>query len=81
MSRPFAIKGGWPPKIKLPFGGKNGSPIRGRLPFADPTYGTGGNPVAYASYPAPSGYRWDFVTDGGAIVTDGGIPVVDLVGA
>lgn len=43
--------------------------------------GTGGNPAAFASYPAPSGFRWDFVTDAGVVVTDGGIPVVDLVGA
>lgn len=34
---------------------------------------------AYASRPAPAGYRWDFVTSQGARVTSGGRPVVDLV--
>lgn len=45
------------------------------------SHGTGANPAAYASYPAPSGFRWEFVTEDGVVVTDGGIPVVDLVGA
>lgn len=45
-------------------------------PFA---YGTGGNPAAWASSPAPSGYRWDFVTFNGERVTRSGEPVVSLV--
>ncbi len=35
--------------------------------------------AAYASSPAPAGFRWEFVTDNGVRVTDNGIPVVDLV--
>ncbi len=42
-------------------------------------HGTGGNPAAWASSPAPSGYRWDFVTFNGAMVTRSGEPVVSLV--
>lgn len=40
----------------------------------------GGGVSAYAPYRAPSGYHWEFVTDGGVTVTDAGVPVVDLVG-
>jgi len=35
----------------------------------------------YAPYPAPSGYKWDFVTSSGTRVTSNGVPVVALVGA
>lgn len=42
-------------------------------PFA---HGTGGVP---GPYPAPSGFRWEYVTDNGQLVTDGGALVVDLV--
>jgi hypothetical protein len=38
-----------------------------------------GNAAAYASSPAPAGYHWEFVTDGGRRITDNGVPVVDLV--
>lgn len=34
--------------------------------------------AAYAPYAAPAGYRWDFVTEGGATVTERNIPVVEL---
>lgn len=46
-----------------------------------PTLGKGGGASAYASAPAPTGYRWAFVTENGYRVTDGGVPVVDLVRA
>lgn len=59
-------------------GSERDTPLSGGMVIG---HGTGGNPGAYASYPAPSGFRWEFVTDGGVVVTDGGIPVVDLVGA
>jgi hypothetical protein len=35
----------------------------------------------YAPYPAPSGFRWDFVTYSGERVTSSGEPVVALIGA
>ncbi len=38
-----------------------------------------GNPAAWASSAAPAGYRWDFVTQNGALVTRSGEPVVALV--
>lgn len=41
----------------------------------------GGGASAYAPYPAPSGYRWDFVTYNGARVTYNAEPVVALIGA
>jgi hypothetical protein len=44
------------------------------------TFDTGGGPARWASYPAPPGYRWDFVTSSGSIVTFNDIPVVALVG-
>jgi hypothetical protein len=34
---------------------------------------------AYASYPAPNGYRWEFVTSFDERVTSFGVPVVSLV--
>lgn len=40
--------------------------------------GTGGAAV-WAPYPAPSGFRWDFVTSNGDRVTSNGEPVVALV--
>ena len=43
------------------------------------TLSKGVGAAAYASGPAPAGYRWDFVTDNGVRVTDGGEPVVDIV--
>lgn len=49
------------------------------LTLGNPTLGAVGSASAYASHPAPPGYRWVFVTDNGARVTDNGIPVVDLV--
>ena len=45
------------------------------------TRNTGGGAASYASYPAPSGYRWDFVTYNGARVTYNAEPVVALIGA
>jgi len=48
---------------------------------AGDAHGTGGNPAAWASSPAPSGYRWDFVTFNGAMATRSGEPVVHLVRA
>lgn len=41
----------------------------------------GGGAARYAPYPAPSGYRWDFVTEDGVRVTQDNEPVVDLVRA
>lgn len=44
------------------------------------TRGGGGPPAgAYASYPAPDGFRWAYVTSRGAMVYSGGEPVVALV--
>jgi hypothetical protein len=37
------------------------------------------NASHFASRPAPSGFRWDFVTQNGQTVTQNGAPVVDLV--
>lgn len=37
--------------------------------------------AAYASFPAPAGFRWDFLTSAGQRVTVSGRPVVVLVGA
>jgi hypothetical protein len=49
-------------------------------PAFDPLgLGTGGSAASYASSPAPSGYRWDFVTENGERVTEDGWPVVELV--
>lgn len=36
---------------------------------------------AYAPFPAPSGFRWDFVTSNGERVTSNSEPVVALVEA
>lgn len=44
--------------------------------MAGPTKGVGA--AAYAPFPAPAGYRWEFVTDGGERLTDGE-PLVDLM--
>lgn len=38
------------------------------------------NASDFASSPAPTGWRWDFVTSNGNLVTSGGVPVVALVG-
>jgi len=38
-----------------------------------------GRPSSFASSPAPTGFRWDFVTQNGLTVTQNGVPVVDLV--
>jgi len=51
------------------------------LSLGDDTLNKGGGASAYASAPAPTGYRWAFVTENGYRVTDGGVPVVDLVRA
>lgn len=48
------------------------------LPLTDPE-GVGAS--AYAPFPAPAGYRWDFVTYDGVRVTYNGEPVVALVEA
>lgn len=40
-----------------------------------------GGAARWAPYPAPSGYRWDFVTHNSERVTHGGEPVVALTGA
>lgn len=42
---------------------------------------TGKLASGYAPYPAPSGYRWAFVTSSGERVTSNGVPIVALVGA
>lgn len=34
---------------------------------------------AYAPYPAPSGYRWEFVYEGAEQVYEGSEPVIELV--
>lgn len=36
---------------------------------------------SFAPYPAPTGWRWDFVTEDGVRVTEDNEPVVDLVRA
>jgi hypothetical protein len=45
------------------------------------TLSRGGGAAAYAPYPAPTGFRWDFVTFNNERVTYRGEPVVALVGA
>jgi hypothetical protein len=37
-------------------------------------------PSSFATYPAPTGFNWAFITSGGNGVTSGGQPVVSLVG-
>jgi hypothetical protein len=37
------------------------------------------DPDAYAPYPAPAGFHWQFVTQNGVRVTENGVPVVELV--
>lgn len=44
-----------------------------------PALSEGGGAAAYASHPAPDGYRWDFVTQDGVRVTYLNEPVVALV--
>jgi len=39
----------------------------------------GGGASRYASYPAPAGWRWDFLYDRGVALTDRGVPLVELV--
>lgn len=39
----------------------------------------GGGAARWASRAAPAGYRWDFVTRNGVMVTRAGEPVVSLV--
>lgn len=39
----------------------------------------GGGASRFAPYPAPAGFYWDFVTQDGERVTEGGEPVVDLM--
>ena len=53
------------------------TPIVGGVAY--PTAGEGVGAQAYAPYPAPPGYRWDFVTYNGELVTYNGEPVVALV--
>lgn len=41
----------------------------------------GGGAASYAPFPAPTGFRWDFLTSSGQRVTSSGVPVVVLIGA
>jgi len=51
------------------------------LSLGSAALGTGGGAARYASYPAPSGFRWDFVTLNGERVTLNNEPVVALLRA
>jgi len=44
-----------------------------------PNLTAGAGAAYYASSPAPAGFRWDFVTQNGARVTQDNEPVVALV--
>ena len=46
-----------------------------------PSLFKGGGAFAYAPYPAPNGFRWDFVTSNGERVTSNNEPIVALIGA
>ena len=46
-----------------------------------PTLSKGVGASNYAPNPAPSGYRWDYVTENGVRVTEKSEPVVALVRA
>jgi len=39
----------------------------------------GGGASRYAPYAAPAGWRWEFLTEMGAILTDAGVPQIELV--
>jgi hypothetical protein len=41
--------------------------------------GEGVGASAYASFPAPAGWHWDFLTEGGVILIERNMPLVELV--